>query len=130
VPDPGSVEGNPGIAQSLRNLTATLVALLRTRFELLATELEEERIRFLQMLLWGAGALICIGIGILLLVVLLVALFWDNYRLTAITVLTGIFFAAGAAMAFAVRRLMQARPRLFSASLDELSKDRDQLTPR
>ena len=127
VPDPGSAETNSGIVQSLRNLTATLVALLRTRFELLATELEEERIRFLQLLLWGAGTLICIGIGISLVVVLLVALFWDSYRLTAIMVLIGIFFAAGTAMAVVVRRLMQARPKLFSGSLDELAKDNEHL---
>ena len=128
--EPVSGEAGPGIVQSLRNLAATLVALLRTRFELLATELEEERIRLLQILFWAAGALVFFGVGILLLVVLFIAVFWDSYRITAIITLAVIFLAAGIGMAFGVRRRMQARPKFFSASLDELAKDRDHLTPR
>lgn len=128
--EPVSGEAGPGIVQSLRNLAATLVALLRTRFELLATELEEERIRLLQILFWAAGALFFFGVGILLLVVLIIAVFWDSYRITAIVALAAIFLAAGVGMAFGVRRCMNARPKLFSASLDELAKDRDHLTPR
>jgi len=127
VSEPGSGEAGPGIVQSLRNLAATLVAILRTRFELLATELEEERIRLLQLLFWAAGALFFFGVGVLLLVILLVAVFWDSHRFVAIIVLAGLFFAIGLGMAFAVRTRVRARPRLFSASLDELSKDRDQL---
>jgi len=130
VSEPVSGEAGPGIVQSLRNLAATLVALLRTRFELLATELEEERIRLLQILFWAAGALFFFGVGILLLVVLIIAVFWDSYRITAIVALAAIFLAAGVGMAFGVRRRMNARPKLFSASLDELTKDRDHLTPR
>jgi len=130
VSEPVSGEAGAGIVQSLRNLAATLVALLRTRFELLVTELEEERIRLLQLLFWAAGALFFFGVGILLLIVLLVAIFWDNHRITAIVVLAGVFLAAGVGMAIGVRKRMHARPKLFSASLEELAKDRDQLTPR
>lgn len=116
--------------QSLRNLAATLVALLRTRFELLATEIEEERVRLLQLLFWTALALFFFALGIVLLVILYVAVFWDSYRITAIVALAGVFFAAGAGAAMAVRKRMQARPMLFSASLGELARDKDQLTPR
>jgi len=130
VSEPVSGEAGAGIVQSLRNLAATLVAILRTRFELVATELEEERIRLLQLLFWAAGALFFFGVGILLVVVLLVAVFWDSYRIIAIVTLAIIFLGAGVGMAFVVRRLMLARPKLFSSSLDELAKDRDHLTPR
>ena len=129
--EPGAGEAGTGIVHSLRHLAATLVALLRTRFDLLVTELEEERIRLLQLLFWAAGALFFFGVGILLLTVLLVAVFWDsNHRITAILVLAGVFLAAGIGVAIGVRNRMHARPRLFSASLDELARDKDQLTPR
>ncbi len=130
MPEPTAGDTGTGIVQSLRNLTATLVALLQTRIELLVTELEEERIRLLQLLFWAAGALFFFGVGILLLTLLLVAVFWDSHRITAIVVLAGIFLAAGIGMAIGVRNCMRARPRLFSASLDELARDKDQLTPR
>jgi uncharacterized membrane protein YqjE len=130
VPESAPGESGSGVLQSLRNLAATLVALLQTRLELLVTELEEERLRLLQLLLWTAGALFCFGIVILLLTILLVAMFWDSYRITAIVALAGIFLAAGVGMAATVRNRVHARSRLFSASLDELKKDRDRLTSR
>ena len=128
--DPSPGDAGAGIVQSLRNLAATLVALLRTRFELLATEIEEERVRLLQLLFWAALALFFFALGIVLLVILYVAVFWDSYRITAIVTLAGVFLAAGAGATIAARNLIRARPRLFSASLDELAQDKDQLTPR
>lgn len=125
--DPG--DAGAGIVQSLRNLASTLVELLRTRFELLATELDEERIRLLQLLFWVAAALFFFGVGILLLVVLAVAVFWDSHRITAIVVLAGVFLAAGMVMAIGVRNRMYARSKLFAASLQELQRDKDRLTP-
>jgi len=131
VADPGPAAGEPGgIVQSLRRLAATLVAVAQTRLELLVTELEEERIRILQLLFWAAGALFFFGVGVLLLTVLIVAIFWDSYRISAIVVLAGIFFAIGLGMAFGVHSRLHSRSRLFSTSLDELSRDRDRLTPR
>lgn len=127
---PDSDQTGAGILQSLRNLAATLVELLRTRFELLATELEEERVRLLQLLFWAAAALFFFGVGILLLVVLLVAVFWDSHRILAIVVLATVFLAGGVGLAIGVRNRMQVRPRLFSASLEELERDKDQLRPR
>lgn len=128
--EPASGDAGAGIVQSLRNLAATLVSLLRTRFELLATEIEEERVRFLQLLFWAALALFFFALGIVLLVILYVAVFWDSYRITAIVTLACVFFAAGAGAAMAVRNRILARPRLFSASLDELARDKDQLKRR
>lgn len=130
MPEPALGEAGAGIVQSLRKLAATLVALLRTRLELLATELEEERIRFLQLLFWAAAALFFFAISVLLLTVLIVVVFWDSYRTASIAVLAGIFLAAGIGTAIGVRNRLNARPRLFSASLDELAKDKDQLTSR
>ncbi len=126
--EPAAGDTGTGIVQSLRNLAATLVELLRTRFELLATELEEERIRLLQLLFWAAAALFLFAVGMLLLVILLVGVFWDSsYRISAIVTLAGIFIAAGVGMAMGVRNRMNVRPRLFSTSLDELAKDKEQL---
>ena len=130
MPEPTPGDAGSGILHSLRNLAATLVALLQNRLELLVTEIEEERVRLLQLLLWAAGALLFLAIGALLLILLLVVLFWDTHRIAAIAVLAGAFLALGVGMAISVRNQMHARSRLFSTSLDELAKDKDQLTPR
>jgi len=130
VSEQGAKEPATGILQSLRNLATTLVALLQNRIELLATDLEEERIRLLQVLFWAAGALFFIALGVLMITMLVVLLLWDSYRLTGIVVLAAVFLAIGVGLAIGVRNRMHMRSRLFSSSLDELAKDKDRLTSR
>ena len=119
-----------GILQSLRNFATTLVALLQGRLELLATDLEEERIRLLQLLFWAAGALFFFALGVLMITMLIVLLLWDSYRFAGIVALATVFLAIGVALAIGVRNRMQMRSRLFSSSLDELAKDKERLTSR
>lgn len=119
-----------GILQSLRNLATTLVALLQNRIELLATDLEEERIRLLELLFWAAGALFFFALGVLMITMFVVLLLWDSHRLAGIIVLAAVFLAIGVGLAIGVRNRMHMRSRLFSASLDELAKDKDRLTSR
>jgi uncharacterized membrane protein YqjE len=119
-----------GILQSLRNLATTLVALLQNRIELLATDLEEERIRLLQLLFWAAGALFFFALGVLMITMFVVLLLWDSHRLAGIVVLAAVFLAIGVGLAIGVRNRMHMRSRLFSASLEELAKDKERLTSR
>ena len=126
----GAGEPATGILQSLRNLATTLVALLQNRLELLATDLEEERIRLLQVLFWAAGALFFFALGVLMITMFVVLMLWDSYRLAGIVVLAAVFLAIGVGLALGVYKLMHRRSLLFSASLDELAKDKDRLTSR
>lgn len=120
----------PGLLQSLRNFAATLVALLQTRFDLLATELEEERLRLAQVLLWGCVALVFLVLGVVMLTFFVVALFWDTHRVLVSGLLALIYLAIGVAAALVARSRARARSKLFSASLAELATDREQLTSR
>lgn len=121
---------SPGLVQSLRRLAATLVALLQTRLELLANELEEERVRLVQVLLWGCIALAFLLLGVVMLTLFVVVLFWDTHRVLVSGLLALTFIAIGLAAVAVARSRARARSRLFSASLAELANDREQLTPR
>lgn len=123
---PGAAE-SPGLLASLRRLAATLVAVLQTRLELLATEVEEERVRLTRLVLLGIAATFFLALGILTLTLFVIVLFWDTHRLLVSGLLAVIYLAAGLAIAFAARREAAARSRLFSASLAELAKDRERL---
>jgi len=130
VEDPAAGDARSGgLVQSLRNLAASAVGVLHTRFELLISEIEEERLRILQLLLWGAVALLFLSFGVLLLTFAVVVLFWDTHRLSSAVVLGVVYLAIGGAFAVVARRRAQ-RPRLFTASSAELAKDRDTLTPQ
>ena len=116
--------------ESLKRLAGTLLVIFQTRLELLSNEMEEERLRIEQMLLYGGIALFFFGLGTILLTALIVALFWDSYRLQVLIILTGAYFVAGLLAWSALRRAAGEKSKLFSASLAELDDDLDRLEPR
>ena len=116
-----------GLMGSVKRLTGSLIAILSTRLELLANELQEERLRLTQMLLLALIALFCLGTGLMLLNAFIVVLFWDDHRLLALGLLSLVYLVAGAAIAMVVRAKAQAGSKLFAASLAELDKDRQAL---
>lgn len=116
-----------GLMASLKQLASTLLAISQTRLELLANEMEEERFRVGQMLLYGGIALLFFGLTILLLTVFIVVAFWDSYRLMAVGGLAALYFTAGVLAMSALRTLARQRSKLFTASLAELARDRAQL---
>ena len=120
-------ESGSGLMASVRRLLSTLVSIVSTRLELLANELQEERLRLTQMLVLALFALFCFGLGILLFTVFIVVLFWDDHRLAATGILSAVFFALGLLMAVLFRGKMQTRSLLFSASLAELARDKEHL---
>ncbi len=120
-------EASSGLMGSIRQLLSTLTSIVSTRLELLANELQEERLRLTQMFLFTLFALFCFGMGLLLLTVFIVVLFWDDHRIAVLGMLCTIFFALGVVMTLLVRGRMQVKSKLFSASLAELAKDRQHL---
>lgn len=116
-----------GLAGSLRTLATTLVALLRTRLELLATEVREEKLRVTAVLFYGLVAVSFIVAGLVFLAVFLTVLLWDSHRLLALGVFTAIFLTLGLAALGVALREARSGTRLFAASLAELAHDRDLL---
>lgn len=121
-------EAGSGLMASIKRLLSTLVSIATARLELLANELQEERLRLMQMLFFALFALFCFGLGILLLTVFIVVLFWEDHRLAVTGALSVFFFTLGLLMAMLLRGKAQAGSRLFSVSLAELAKDREHLS--
>ena len=127
--DPGSGRRG-GLSESLRVLTATLLAIAHTRLELLSTELEEQWVWLSSLLAWALVGLFCAGLGVVLATLFVVLALWDTHRLLALGI-PAILFLLGAALAWlVVLGKARAKPRLFAASLAELSKDHEELTSR
>ena len=125
--NPGSGR-HGGLFDSLKVLGATLLAIAHTRLELLSNDLEEERVWLSSMLVWGLVALFCAGLGVLLATLFVVVALWDTHRLLVLGILA-ILFLLGAALACrVVLGKARTKPRLFAATIGELSKDHKELT--
>jgi uncharacterized membrane protein YqjE len=120
-------EKSAGLMESLKRLASTLTSIVSTRLELLANELQEERLWLTQMSLYALFTIFCFGMALLLLTIFIVVLFWDANRLAVLGGLSILFIVLGTLMANILRVKAKSRPKLFSASIAEFSKDREQL---
>lgn len=119
-----------GLFASLRGLLQHAAELAGVRLELLATELQQEKLRVLESLAWLGISLLATAIGLTLSALFLVMLVGEEHRLAALGVL-GALFLAGAWLAWQVSRAKRvAGGAPFEASLAELRRDRDALTGR
>ncbi|MFZ6676393.1 phage holin family protein [Undibacterium sp. Tian12W] len=112
------------ISDSLGQLAATLSSMVRTRLELAAVELEEEFAHFSSSLIWSLLALFFACLTILLIILTVVAVFWDTqYRYTVLLVLIAVFGVLAAGIGLRVRNQFPNKPGLLFHSLAELKKD-------
>lgn len=116
-----------GLMASLKRLTGTLLVILQTRLELLSSEMEEERVRIEQILLYGSIVLFFTGLAIMLLTAFFVVLLWDEHRLLVLGGFSASFFLVALLAFTGLRRVAREKCKLFSVSLAELASDRDSL---
>ena len=122
--EPGHAET---LLESLRNLVRTFLAIVQTRLEIFASEIDEQRALLARIAVLSAIAAFCLGLAVILLVLFVVVLFWDTNRLLAIGVLAGVFAAGGIVACLMLRSAITGRPKLLAATLAELRKDRTKL---
>ncbi|HEV7815319.1 MAG TPA: phage holin family protein [Janthinobacterium sp.] len=115
------------IADTLGRMAATLVAIVQTRLELAAVEMEEESLRFVAYLALGMLAMLCLSIAIVLLAFFVIVLFWDDYRIAAILGVAAAFALVAVGIGLGVRTSFRSKPKLLSFTMGELAKDFDSM---
>lgn len=111
-----------GFFAAFRKLLATLVASGRTRLELLTVELEEEKLRLVDLFVSAFAALFVFSLGIVLTIVCLAVAFWEQ-RLAVFGGAAGFMLLAGVLLVWRIRCLISKPSKLFRSSMAELDKD-------
>jgi uncharacterized membrane protein YqjE len=116
-----------GLFRSVAHLVATVIGVAQTRLELLSTELQEEVHRVAEIMLWAALALLAAGVGLFLLALAVIFVFWDTHRVIASITVTSVFFLIAVVAGLVLRAKVRSKPPLLDATLAELKKDRASL---
>ncbi len=111
---------------SLKNLILTLLAIGKTRAELLVNEVEEEKFRLMSLWAKAVGAAFLFAVGLVLLVAFIALVFWEQ-RVLVFGLAAGLFLITGLFLVLALRRQISQPSRLLRASLAELEADMAQL---
>lgn len=116
-----------GPIASLRDLGATLLAMAGNRVELAVVELREEGERRKEMLALVAVAALFGALGMLLLALLVVIVFWDTHRVAAGASVTLLYLGIAGLAVARLRHNARVNPAPFAATLAELERDREML---
>ena len=114
----------PRLAESLHGIVDAGLQTAQTRLELLAVELQEEKLRLTGLALNTVLAGLLLGFGLVFLMVFLTVLFWEEHRLLALGISTAVCIGGGLIAASNAARAFRSGTKLFSPSLAELARDR------
>ena len=125
----GGEAGREGLFSALKNLLGTLLAIGKTRAELLVTEVEEEKLRL--MSLWAKAFSVAwlFALGIVMAICCIALLFWEQ-RVLVFGIAAGVFVFVGFRVFASLRRQLAQPSKMFRASLAELETDMAQLRRR
>lgn len=125
----GGEAGREGLFVALKNLVATLLAIGKTRAELLVNELEEEKFRLMSLWAKAIGAAWLFALGTVMVVCCLAVAFWEQ-RVLVFGLAAAVFVGVGIALYLSLRRQMAQPSKIFRGSLAELEADMAQLRRR
>ena len=115
---------------SLKNLVSTGASIAQTRLELISTDVQIARAKFINLLVMIIFTLFFLFFGLVMLALLIVIYSWEADRIFALSLLTAGFLSAGVILALVVLRSLKTMPKLFEATITEFSKDRQELAKR
>ena len=125
----GGERSREGLFSAIKNLLATVLAIGKTRAELLVTEIEEEKYRLISLWSKAIGAAFLLALGLIMAVFCLALAFWEQ-RVMVFGLFAAIFLIGGLWLVGAVQRQAAQPSKLFRASLSELETDMAQLRQR
>jgi uncharacterized membrane protein YqjE len=121
--------GASGLLESIRRMGSSLLALIHTRVELFAVELQEEKLRAISFLGWLIVALALAVAGILMALGVLGLFLWQRTGYAGVIAQTVVTLGSAAGLMWMLRRRILRGPDPFSATIEEIGKDLDCLRP-
>lgn len=119
-----------GLRNALAQVGASVLALLRTRLELVALEFDEERERTAERLALVLAVVLFAAFAVFAATALLVAFFWDTHRLAALSFVTLVYVAIALVALWRLRERQRSQLPPFAGTLAELERDRAWLADR
>lgn len=118
----GGERDREGLFAALKNTVATLVAIGKTRAELLVTELEEEKYRLISLCSKAIGAAFMLCLGIIMAVFCFALAFWEQ-RVLVFGIFAALFIGGGLLLIGSLKSQASQPSKLFQTSLSELESD-------
>ncbi|HLH53184.1 MAG TPA: phage holin family protein [Verrucomicrobiae bacterium] len=114
-----------GLFQSIRYLGRSGIAVLQNRIELFAVELEEQKIRFIRILILAGAAIFLANTALLVISATIVYAVGEKARLAVLLALSAIYVASAIWAFVALQKELRSSAPAFKETVAELKKDTD-----
>lgn len=114
------------LGQTLTQLGASSLLLVRQRLELASLDVEEELLRLGGLLAGALVTALMLALALASAAATFVIYFWEGARLAATLGVTVFFALTAVLMAWRLARALRDKPRFLAATLAELDRDREQ----
>ncbi|MEO6993105.1 MAG: phage holin family protein [Lacunisphaera sp.] len=125
-----SHQNSGGLMDSVRRVTNSVLGLAHNRLSLLAVELQEEKIRVINHIIWLSVAMALGVAGVLVAIATLAIFLWERAGYAGLIGLSLVTLGLAALALWLLRRHILNGPQPFATSVAEISKDFETLRPR
>ena len=119
-----------GIIDSVKRVGESALALLHNRLQLFSVELQEEKYRVIQAVLWLCAGVILIFLGLSIGVATIAMLAYQKWSLAGLAGLTTLLLIIGAIVLAVMWNRLKSSVTPFSGTLQELKKDSEWVHPK
>jgi uncharacterized membrane protein YqjE len=123
-------ETEGGLFASLRRILDSGLALAQNRFQLFTVELQEEKIRFIDLLLRVAAVVVLSFMTLIAVTAMVVVWLWDTSPVAVLAIVTLVYGLTAAGIGYSLQQRLQRGPPSFAATLAEFKKDGECLGKR
>ncbi|MGH7956241.1 MAG: phage holin family protein [Opitutaceae bacterium] len=123
-------QGGGGVLDSARRITSSVLGLLHNRLSLAAVELQEEKLRAINLLLWLCAAIVLGAAGLMVVIAALGLFLWERAGYAGLVGLALAALAGGFVVLWLLRRRILRGPQPFATIVAEFGKDLECLRPR
>jgi uncharacterized membrane protein YqjE len=110
---------------SLRRMFSTSLELVENRFQLFALELQEEKIRLLDLVLCAAAAVAFGFMALIAVSALIVVWLWDTSPVAVLGILALLYALVAIGLVLSIRSRLERGPTPFAGTMAEFRKDRE-----
>ena len=118
-------ENDSGLFASLRRMLDGALKLVQNRFQLFTVEMQEEKVRLIDLLLRVAAVVVLGFMTLIGATALIVVWLWDTSPVAVLLVVTLGYGLTAAAIGCSIRQKLQHGPRPFAGTLAEFQRDRE-----
>lgn len=125
-----TVQANGGITGSIKRLLESASNFFSSKLELVGVELQEEKKRILELLIFVGAALLFAVMALTLITIGIVAKLIEKNLYEWIIIIGVLYFLIGAVLYFLAQKKLQNATKVFQTTVDELKKDAEWVKTR